>query len=612
MPDEKRDVTHFTKYFGLTVPGQGKLTIFLILLGAFSGIIAELILNTPLGLFYVLASGFSLGVTVITFPGILTAFLLKAMKRNLKLKHALIAVIVITITYAAFFIITIFTYNLTHSYAIAYIPILLSDAGIYGYWFIINRIVLNQKKSSVITAAIQPTLNALIFIPVSYSIFAAKVSYLNVLFKLWTGIIVFMICGYIVLFIMDRPSKKLARFSGVDMMSFMIGQWLYGSKNNAISFDKMGIKRDLPVSVLAIKGTKGYKAIFIKPNIHYGPIYGLGGSMATEYLGSRIEHTYKATPFIMHGAVNIEDNPINSSDIGIIWKEVQNKIDSNSKSSGTVGTLQISKSKVDECKAIGIKIGSMVIIGLTKAPYVTEDIDSDIGLYYEALPSKYGLECILIDAHNSRFESANADELKGVYKGSKYVKKYSMAIDQILNKLNKNKNKKLIFGASHIKLKNFIKNNDIGPGYMSVGIFSSKVESFCMIYLDANNMDPKLRSKLLSHIYKKYKLTAELFTTDTHAVNTLAFSASNVIGRYTKYEELVPYIDKAIENAISSKEEVTYLFYKLSLKNFKVWGKGSEELIMNTTRQIIKRGKKIVPFIVVACFVIAAWSIYLV
>ncbi len=612
MPDEKRDVTKFTKYFGMKLPSENVLILILLLFGIISGILAEFILSTGLSLVYLLIYGSSIGVTVITFPAILTALLLKVIKRNFKLKHALIVVIVITFTYAAFFLISIFTYKLTGSYAIAYLPMLLSDAGIYGYWFIINRIILNQRKGQIITAAIQPLLNALIFIPVSYSLFAVNISYDYVLIKLWIGMFAFMLCGYSILYIMDRPSKKQFNFSGVELMTVMINQWLYNIKKDNNALSGMGIKRELPISILALKGKTQIKAVFVKPEIHYGPINGIGGSITTEHLGKKIVKQYNAAPFILHGAVNLEDNPVSSSQISEIWRVVEKAIPSKNLNSFKHCAASFSSFSTNGCKAIGIRIDNLSLLSLTKAPLVTEDIDNDIGSSFESISKKYGLESILIDAHNSRFESAEKDELKGIYKGSKYVNMYSNSINKVLESLTSKAQDKLLFGSSCLLLKNQIHKNDIGPGYMSIGIFKIKNTNFCMVYFDSNNIMPSLRTELISHINKKYGFDAEIYTTDTHAVNTLALSASNVLGRFTTINELIPFLDNSIDAAKKDMEQVTYYYSKIKLKNFRVWGKGSEDAIMKVSRDVIKTGKKTVPFIIVGFFIIAAWAIYLV
>ena len=611
MPDEKRDVTRFTKYFGINLPSENVLTVLIILIGIASGILGELILSKSPSILSLLLYGSSIGITLISFPAILTALLLKVMKRTLKLRHAMIAVIVITITYAAFFIISAFTYELTKSYTLAYIPILLSDAGIYGYWFIINRIVLNQRKGQILTAAIQPLLNALIFIPLSYPLFSVDISYNYILFKLWAGMFAFMLCGYAILFIMDRPSKKQFNFSGVELMTVMINQWLFDIKKDYGALNGIGVKRDIPISILALKGKKTYKAIFVKPNIHYGPIRGIGGSVATEYLSKKIEKKYNTTPFILHGAVNLEDNPVSTSQISDIWKVVEKLVPVNAESSFSLATGCFATGTNGNCSAKGIRIGTVSLLSLTKAPTVTEDIDSDIGLNFESISLKHGFDTILIDAHNSRFEEAGADELKGIYKGSKYVKSYAAAINDVAKTLSLDKKETILFGASHMSLKSHIHKNDIGPGELSVGIFKTQKKSFCMVYFDANNMLPKLRQELILHINKKYSLNSEIYTTDTHAVNTLALPASNVLGKHTTTKEILPFLDEQIEKAIKELEPVKYLYIKTKLKGFRVWGKGSEDAIMKVSRDVIKIGKKRVPFIIVGFFIIAAWAIYL-
>ncbi len=611
MPDEKRDVTRFTKYFGINLPSENVLTLIIILIGIASGIFGELILSKSASILSLLLYGSSIGITLISFPAILTALLLKVMKRTLKLKHAMIAVIAITITYAAFFIISIFTYQLTKSYTLAYIPILLSDAGIYGYWFIINRIVLNQRKGQILTAAIQPLLNALIFIPLSYSLFSVDISYNYILFKLWAGMFAFMLCGYAILFIMDRPSKKQFNFSGVELMTVMINQWLFDIKKDHGALNGIGVKRDIPISILALKGKKTYKAIFVKPNIHYGPIRGIGGSIATEYLSKKIEKKYHTTPFILHGAVNLEDNPVSTSQISDIWRVVDKMVPLKGEVSFSQAIGGFASAANGSCYAKGIRIGNVSLLSLTKAPTVTEDIDSDIGLTFESISSKHGFDTILIDAHNSRFEEAGADELKGIYKGSKYVKSYAAAINDVAKALSLDKKERVLFGASHMSLKSHIHKNDIGPAELSVGVFKTQKKSFCMVYFDANNMLPKLRQELISHINKKYRLSSEIYTTDTHAVNTLALPASNVLGKYTTTKDILPFLDEQIEKAIKELEPVKYLYIKTKLKGFRVWGKGSEDAIMKVSRDVIKTGKKRVPFIVVGFFIIAAWAIYL-
>jgi len=142
-----------------------------------------------------------------------------------------------------------------------------------------------------------------------------------------------------------------------------------------------------------------------------------------------------------------------------------------------------------------------------------------------------GEKSIMIDAHNSRVESANKEELKGIYTGSKYVELYKKAIREALNL---RRNQKLFFGSYSIKLSNLIKNaEDIGKGYTSVGIFKFGNEHFAMIYFDANNMLPSLRENIIKHVKDKYNIWCEVYTYRYTSVNSLNRPFTNVLGRKT-------------------------------------------------------------------------------
>jgi putative membrane protein len=355
-----------------------------------------------------------------------------------------------------------------------------------------------------------------------------------------------------------------------------------------------------------IKGKNGIKSVFVEPEIHYGPFAGTGGASATEYLGNMITKKYGAVPFILHGAVNIELNPISTSEVGIIGRELSKNIEALSKKSFENGKGSIGFGKEGSCKALAINLNSTKIITLTRAPYITEDIDYDVGREFAKTAGK---NAIIIDAHNSRFESANKDELKGIYKGSKYVEMYKKAI---LKAVKAKGSKTFEFGASSFKLSNIIKDSqDLGKGYSSVGIFKFGKERFAMVYFDANNMLPSLREKIIDHIKDKYGIDSEVYTTDTHSVNSLAKPFTNVLGRDTSAYKLIPIIDIMVENALKNIEKVSIAYTEFSIPNFTVWGEDAEEKILEIGKLIIRRLKYAMPFVIAAGFVFAAWIIYL-
>ena len=612
MPDHIRDVTRISRYFNMQAPGSLVQALLFIALGMFTGVVANMFthLHSSESLFVSFFSGMSIGIITITVPGILTVAFLKAMRKDMKLKHAFFAVLAISMLYSCALLIGSMFFALMHAYTVTYLILILSNAFIYGYWFLINRVVMDQKRSQIVTAAFQPVLNVLFFIPMGRYLLNASIPLEPSLLKLWSGMLVFMVIGYIILYIMDSPAKKALRISGVDIVTAMVNQWMYDITKDVEVFNGTGVKRDVTTDLIVLRGKKGIKAVFANPDIHYGPFYEIGGGIATEYLGRKIEEATGAAPFIMHGAVSIEDNPVSTRQIYGLSSSIVQQLSSLHPSSFRNASGAVYSGSDKPCRAIGIAIGDSCILSLSKAPTVTEDIAKSVGRSLAASASGRFRNVVLVDAHNSRTESSSEEELRGIYPESKYVAKYGNAIKRMCSQ--KAGRSGLRFGAYAERLSPRLDRKDLGTGYTSVAVFQfGSGRRFCMVYFDANNMLPGLREEIIGHINEKFGADAEVYTTDTHSVNTIALPASNVLGRETKAQELIPILDGMIAQAVGSMESVKYAHIKAVTKGFKVWGSGVDDKLVKASREIIRAGKRKVPIIIAAGFIIAAWVIYL-
>lgn len=611
MPDQIRDVTHYSRYFNIEAPGSTLQAFLFVVLGASTGITANLFIHSHTGaaLWPSVLTGISLGIIAITVPSILTVIFIKAMKRRIKLKHAFFAVLAISLLYSCFFIINASLFSLIHNYTLAYLVLIFSNACIYGYWFLINRVVMAQKRGQILTAAVQPVLNVLLFIPVSRYLFSYTIPFDTVLLKLISGMMVFMLVGYVILYIMDKPAKKALKVSGVDIITSMVNQWLYDITKDVEVFEGAGTKTEVKTDIIALRGGSGIKAVFVNPEIHYGPFHEVGGGVATEQIGKKIEEGLGAVPFVMHGAVNIQDNPVSTKQINGLSNTIVAQVKNTPRSQFKAASGSISRGSDGPCNAISLSIGSSTILTLTKAPLVTEDIDKSVGRHLTAFGSKYFKNPTLVDAHNSRIESAPSDELRGINVGSKYIRKYENAIRKAA--AGAKGRSQLSFGAEGERLSKRLRGRDIGQGYTSVGVFGFGKRRFCMVYFDANNMLPGFREEIIAFIGRRFKMDAELYTTDTHSVNSIALPASNVLGRETKTSELIPILEEMIIKAIGGMEKVTYTYAKPAIKGFKVWGQGTDDVLLKVSREVIYAGKRKVPIIIAAGFIIAAWVIYL-
>ncbi len=607
----KRDITKYSSYFERRIPNSVSLAMIILLIGVMSGALASVIVHygTKLGLYNVLLLGAGSGVLVVSLPALIMVLIIRIMKRNMKTKHALFAVMAVTAAYSVFVVADSIVYSVTGNNALAYAILILSNASIYGYWFIINMVAVGQKRSAIFTAEIHPIINVLMFLPFGGYLLKFNVTIEEALLRLFFGILVFLAMGYFILYLFDRPAKKQLSVSSIDLFSAMMGHWLFNIAADAKVLGTGGVKRSVEVDMALLSSNGKYKAVFIKPDIHYGPFGNVGGSAFTEHMGSIIISRYNASPFVLHGAVNIEDNPMTTTQVYSMSGRVCNYINSIRIDNSGYAYGHVGFGKRGPCRAIDIHINGYNMITLSKAPMVTEDIDREIGLRFGNAAHGGQKRAMIIDAHNSRFETAGAEELKGIHEGSKYVGMYEMAIKSATKA---HRNRKLMFGSSFIKLSKSIQNPDLGAGYTSFGYFDFGTEKFGLLCIDANNMLPGFRNAVIRHVKKKYRIEIEMCTTDTHSVNSIAMSAKNSLGRYTKHTEVIPAVDSLIEKAMGDVEPVKFSVGSFRYDNFMVWGKGSEELLNKVSADIIRIGKRIVPLVIAFAYIIAGWIIYII
>jgi predicted neutral ceramidase superfamily lipid hydrolase len=615
MPDSRHYITHYTKYFSKQAPNGGILAVVLLLIGALSGIAMSFAVHYQIiaqdypGL---LISGLSTGVLVISLPALLTIVFVKATNRRMRLKHAALATIIITVLYAVFLIADSVLFHFLGSMAVAYIVLLLANACAYGYWFLLGSLVMGRRRSSAAIAATQPVLNILFYLPLGSYILNFGAPLNITLIKLFAGMVVFLAAGNAFLYVVDRPVKRIMDTSGIKLAVSMLNQWLYDLTNDVRVIGKdAGVKRDLRVELLAIRGKGGYKAVFVDPDIHFGPFAGVGGSGGTVALGDLIVRCGGGAPFVMHGTETLEDNPISAAQVGIIGKQIAAFLsDRGIRPRKAWGDFAVGQK--NGCRALNVSVGDSNLILLTRAPEVTEDMGRDLGLRFRAIAADAGRRSVMfVDAHNSRFESAKSEELEEVHLGNPHVREYESAIRESI--AADGGRGRIAFGSSCNKLRKLVGNpKDMGDGYTSACVFGFGDRRFGIVHFDSNNMLPGFRSKIVGHLREKFGIEVEVSTTDTHSTNSLGLSASNSLGRHASIEKVMPLVDDLVQGAISGMEPASYSYRSIRIGNFAVWGKDADALIERTSREVKRILKYVVPALVIATFIIAAWVIYIV
>ncbi len=613
MADSRRYITHYVKYFTMQAPSVTTQVLVLLLLGGAAGGFASVIIHlqgATDGLLQVVLSGLSSGVLVVSLPALLTVAVIKSIRRRMLLRHAMLSTLLITSVYAILLFIGSASFALTRNATLSYIFLLAINAAIYGYWLFVGKFLIGGLRKMALVAATQPVLNILFYLPLGKYILSFSAPLNLTLIKLFAGMVVFLAVGYFFIYLIDRPSKKILEASGLNVMISMVGQWLFNLTNDvSVLGQGAGVRRDLNIDVIALKNKDGYAGIFVNPDVHFGPFHGSGGSVVPLSMGKMLADRFGATPFVLHGPLDIQDNPISTVQAYSLAWEAERGIRKMNNFSKAYGGLAQGASGA--CRAINIGIGNTHIFLLTKAPHVTEDMTREVGMHLRQVAEGVSRgNSIIVDAHNTRFESAGAEELSGVHAGSEYVARYEKAIR---NTENARWNNRLEFGAAHKRIAGALGGpKDLGEGYTSACVFKFGRRRFCMIYFDANNMLPGFREKLIDHVRKTFRMEAEVCTTDTHSLNTLSSTARMALGRKTNANSVMPVVDALIKSAMANIKPVSYAYRSIRVKNFSVWGDKAEMLIERTGAEVRRMVTYVGPLVVVLAFIVAAWVIYVV
>jgi predicted neutral ceramidase superfamily lipid hydrolase len=594
--------------FSNNLPNLKKLIVFL----TFYSIIIGLIISTITELkniefFPVIVIGILTGLIIIFLPTILTTITIKIIKKYIKTKYILAIAIASTFIYSIFLILASLLYYITNNYILASSIVLVGDASMLALWLFVSKVMLGQKKKALLYSIIQPIINLFVYIGASNIIFTFSLPVWLLLIKLSTGIIIFALVSYIIIYIIDKPIKKNLNFSGIDAFSEIVQNWLFDI-NIKISNQK-GYKSDIYTHTIIIKNEENkIKALFYIPEIHYGPVGTIGGSHFPYLLQTYASKKYNTNVFIMHPTVNEDNNPLSSSEINILKNNLNKSIKEVKKVD--YRSIEYYKGVYETTRVSLLKINNLNIAAFTRAPKVTEDFSQDAEKIIRELLVSKGSDLIMLDLHNSRYESASKIELDGIKADTKYIYEYIRAIKELKKVAYA---QKLYFGSSSIDIYDIVgRPIDIAPGPLNCTFIKIGNMKQILLVFNSNNMLPSFRNNIIKYVENKYKISTEVCTTDTHFVNSLQRTASNVLGRNININLLLPLIDKAVEKAIKDAEIVNIYYKKSIIKNFNVWGPDIKKNVMNIVTYVFGLAKILIPIILVSSFIIAAWIISLI
>ncbi len=517
------------------------------------------------------------GFTLLIAPAMLSTLVIKLLIRNMPLRRILATALGGEIVYGLAYSISLLISGV--DIFIAELVLLVGAAIVFVFWYVIARLVFLLKYKSILFAIIQ-LLFYLIFLFSNRLLIFIGEPVFDLAAKLYVSS--FVLLGALILFfqIINAPMKKSFGFSSTDAATYFINQWLYNNKELENAFETVGQRVKTMVSVMGFRRSDG-DFFFVTPYVHFGPFGNLGGSEFSYLIAKEIEKRHDAKAFVFHGTVTHDLNPVASSEI----KKIMDSIDRIIKNSEYASAdISFSKGVENECMAESIIIDNSALVGVSRAPLVTEDINFGLGLSMMYKAENYVENAMIVDQHNAETGEVTSFE-PGEPVGYHYIKAVSNSLRTTPQKrklrlgISQGSSDSKVLGKAQIKCAVF----DTNPGYV-------------MVLLDCNGITPEFRNRIINEVKKidGDNWAVGVFTTDTHQTNMV----KGVLNPLKEEENIIVDIIKCVNLAKDDIKEADFFFGKEWFDINVLGAKQSIELV-STVNSIVAVAKITAPLILI-------------
>lgn len=347
--------------------------------------------------------------------------------------------------------------------------------------------------------------------------------------------VVFGLVAIVLIWLIERPLKRGFHVSGLNFLNTFIAHLTDGSKRMEDFFREIGEEVYVPQVSLFFSRGVGEDALFTVPNVHPGPMGDVGGGN----LPRNLHDSFPEETLVAHGCATHDFNLVSESEIEKIVRAVEESRKGVVFSDTASRPIRVASGSVS---ILCQRFGDALLMVSTRSPERTEDLDCAIGMMIMAEGRCWFSEVAFVDAHNC-MTGVGSPVLPATRIATEYLdaarEGFRAARDLPLEPLS--------VGVSHIRVP-FTREQ--GFGSLGVQALVTEVAGARAAYvlIDGNNVAEGVRERLrgvaLEHVDE-----AEIMTTDTHTVNTV--SGKNPVGYAVPADEIVPYIEQAVREAVS-------------------------------------------------------------
>ena len=524
------------------------------------------------------------GLLLLSLPALLTCAVVKLMIQKMPLRRIVAVAFVGQIVYGLAYVISLMISGV--NLLLAELILLVGAALVFVLWYVIARLVFILKYRSILFAVIQ-LLFYLTFL-VNSHLFDLSNEPLTSIAKFYVASFVLFGALYIFFLVINAPMKKSFGFSSTDAFSFFVSQWLYQNKDLEKAFESVGSRVKTIVTLMGFERKNG-NVYFVTPLVHFGPFGNLGGSAFSYLLADELDRKFNSKSFIFHGTVTHDFNPVASSQLSNIVEACSECIASSKAQNAKVSFV---KGKHLECRAEALYFNNEAFIGLSRAPYVTEDINFGLGLTLMKEAEKKSIVAMIVDQHN-----AETGEITSFEPGDPVGYNYMLAIEDVITK--KALSKDLKIGVSYRN----IDSGFLGKAGIKVAVISSDPE-YVVILLDSNGVTPKFRDEIVDGVKslgksKKRDFEVGVFTTDTHSTNVVR----GVLNPLQAEGRIMEEINAGVMQALGDMSEAKFFASKKWFDIDVLGAKQSIEII-STVNSIVAVAKIALPLIMIGAMLV--------
>lgn len=346
---------------------------------------------------------------------------------------------------------------------------------------------------------------------------------------------VFGLVFVFLIWLIERPLKRAFQISGLNFLNTFIAHLTDDSKKMEDFFREIGEEVYVQQASLFFSRDRGRGVLFTVPNVHPGPMGDVGGGNLPRVL----HDSFEAETLVAHGCATHDFNLVSESEIDKIARAVEASRERLTFSGSASRPVRVASGSVS---ILCQRFGDALLMVSTRSPERTEDLDYSIGTVIMAEGRCAFSAVAFVDAHNC-MASVGSPVLPATRIATEYIaaarEGFRVARDLPMETL--------AIGVSHVRVP-FTREQ--GFGSLGVQVLATEVggERAAYVLIDGNNMVPgvreRLRSVVLGHVDE-----AEVMTTDTHTVNTI--SGKNPVGYRVPVEEIVPYVEQAVREAVA-------------------------------------------------------------